>query len=525
MMRQWVTNTKSFVRRWVIKGIALITHYPGTVALFGFVSGVASFLLVEREQEKFAQMVSALMLVSWVWLALENLLRRSVASWFGFKLPPPLLSFATQLVHQESLFFVIPFFVITTVWNGGQLVFTLLLIIAAFISIVDPIYYRWLAAKRWLYFIFHGVTLFAVLLTALPIIFRLPTPKTYVLALGIAIFLSLPGVVRALPFNWWKRSLLTIVGVVVVAMIGLSVRAWIPPATLRLTEVALTDRLDDRNRSPENSLKVLTVEQLRLGLYAYTAIRAPRGLNERIYHVWRRNGRTVDRIALDISGGREAGYRAWSHKLNFPPYPSGRWQIHVVTEANQVIGILRFRVVESEDERDIEDQPDLVDELRRILPDGLFPREHPGKTDPAGGKDQESADEKSVAEKILDELNKSEASDASENTQSDDTSEPITTSEISDDTSEPVSAPEISDASEGAHSDVTSERINASEEAIAETLEPLENDELATPAEEFKSAGQAESASAEASQTSSPPQHGQQTSERPQDNKHVEEDQ
>lgn len=82
--------------------IGLINRYPWTMAIFGFASGIASFVLVEREQERFAQIVSALMLLSWVWLALENLLQRGVASWFGFKLPPPLLSFATQMVHQES---------------------------------------------------------------------------------------------------------------------------------------------------------------------------------------------------------------------------------------------------------------------------------------------------------------------------------------------------------------------------------------------------------------------------------------
>ncbi|MCE3252814.1 MAG: hypothetical protein K0Q67_1834, partial [Cellvibrio sp.] len=103
---------------------------------------------------------------------------------------------------------------------------------------------------------------------------------------------------------------------------------------------------DSDNRSPENSLTIIAGEQLHRGLYAYTAIHAPRGLNERIYHEWRLNGQVVDRVALDINGGREAGYRAWSHKVNFPEQSLGRWQIHVVTEANQLIGMLRFRVVE-----------------------------------------------------------------------------------------------------------------------------------------------------------------------------------
>lgn len=43
----------------------LIRRYPGTVALFGFVSGVASFVLVERHAG-LAKVVALVMLVSWL---------------------------------------------------------------------------------------------------------------------------------------------------------------------------------------------------------------------------------------------------------------------------------------------------------------------------------------------------------------------------------------------------------------------------------------------------------------------------
>ena len=56
------------------------------------------------------------------------------------------------------------------------------------------------------------------------------------------------------------------------------------------------------------------------------------------------DGREIDRIALDIQGGRKEGYRAWTHKQNFPAEPAGRWQVKVVTEAGQMIGMLRFSV-------------------------------------------------------------------------------------------------------------------------------------------------------------------------------------
>src|SRR5690606_29554653 len=126
---------------------------------------------------------------------------------------------------------------------------------------------------------------------------------------------------------------------------GWLTRSWVPPATLWLTEMAVTREFDNRERTPGASVKRLSVAELNSqGLYAYTAISAPRGLDERVYHVWRHQGRVVDRIALDIKGGRKAGYRAWSHKLRFPPNPQGRWQVQVVTEAGQMIGTLRFRV-------------------------------------------------------------------------------------------------------------------------------------------------------------------------------------
>lgn len=324
----------------------LIRRYPGTVALFGFCSGIASFVLVERHAG-LAKVIAVIMLVSWLWLMLENTLRQALERWFGWKVPPPLLRYVTQMVHQESLFFIIPFFFITTTWNSGQSVFTVLLGVAALVSLVDPLYYKWLAPRRWVYLAFHALTLFAVLLTALPIIFHLTTPQSYQWALGIAVALALPSL-SGLFATWnWKSVLGMLALAAAVGFAGWMGRTWVPPATLWLTDVAVTTSLDDASREPGDRLRQVTTQELRdSGLYAFTAINAPRGLKERIYHEWTHNGRQVDRIPLDISGGREAGYRAWTHKRNFPEHAEGRWRVRVVTEAGQMIGMLRFRVVQ-----------------------------------------------------------------------------------------------------------------------------------------------------------------------------------
>ncbi|MFI8380891.1 DUF5924 family protein [Pseudomonas sp. NPDC079086] len=334
------------VKQQALKLIALIQRNPGLVAIFGFASGLASFLLVERQAE-LAQVLALVMLVSWLWLILENILRERIAQRFGFELPPPLLRYATQMIHQESLFFVLPFFFITTTWNSGQLLFSGLLASAALVSIIDPLYYRWLAPKRWLFLAYHTLTLFAVLLTALPIIFKLTTPQSYQLALAAAVVLSFPSLFTIITVQRWWRGLLLVGMTLAIGAGGWLVRVWVPPATLWLTQVAVTSQFDNQNRAPGESIKQLSVAQLRSqGLFAYTAINAPRGLNERIYHVWRRDGGEVERIALDIHGGRKEGYRAWTHKQNFPADAVGRWQVQVLTEAGQMIGVLRFKVVE-----------------------------------------------------------------------------------------------------------------------------------------------------------------------------------
>ena len=323
--------------------IELIKRYPGVIALGGFISGIASFILVDR-QEGLASWIAILMLISWIWLMLENTFTQLFAKVFKREIPQPLLRYATQMIHQESLFFVLPFFFVTTTWNSGQLVFTGLLGAAGLISIIDPLYYKWLAPRRWLFLALHTLTLFAALLTALPIILHLTTSQSFKLALVTAMLLSFPSLASSFPIQHWRRGIMLVVLTLAVGASGWMLRSWVPPATLWMTDVAVSTQLE--NRTPGKSLSEVKASEIRAGLYAFTAINAPRGLNERIYHVWQFNGKEVDRIALDIHGGRKEGYRAWTHKQNFPANPVGRWQVRVLTEDGQVIGVLRFRVVD-----------------------------------------------------------------------------------------------------------------------------------------------------------------------------------
>ncbi|BBI51856.1 hypothetical protein HORIV_42770 [Vreelandella olivaria] len=95
-------------------------------------------------------------------------------------------------------------------------------------------------------------------------------------------------------------------------------RIWVPPASLWMTSSALSPGFDIEQRLPQGSMALTPQAISENGLYVYTAIRAPRGLSETITHAWHHNGVLTDVVELNIDGGREQGYRAWSHKQNFP---------------------------------------------------------------------------------------------------------------------------------------------------------------------------------------------------------------
>lgn len=327
-----------------VSSIAFLQRRPGLMAVLAFFSGVASFFLVERK-EALAQLIAVLLLLSWLWFWLDNWLHERIQQRFGVTIPATAERFALQLVHQESLFFALPFFLAATSWDHAQAGFTLLIIACALVSVIDPVYYKKLAPRRTLFAVFHAFALFVVLLVILPVLLQLTTSQSLATALICAAAFSLPALGRLLPNGrWWRLPcLLLLLGAL--GLLLWQLRSAIPAAALRLTSISLTQQLDTEQRKPGRSITSVDETSLhQQGLYSFTAIKAPRGLREAIYHLWIHNGKEVDRIKLDISGGRAGGYRAWSRKQNFPAHAVGKWQIKVVTASGQLIGINRFVV-------------------------------------------------------------------------------------------------------------------------------------------------------------------------------------
>lgn len=86
-------------------------------------------------------------------------------------------------------------------------------------------------------------------------------------------------------------------------------------------------------------------------VYAYSAVFSPTNFSTDIIHEWQYydevNKEWIDRLVLklNIVGGRDGGFRTYS---NMERPSIGRWRVNVLTLSGQVIGRIRFQIIERE---------------------------------------------------------------------------------------------------------------------------------------------------------------------------------
>lgn len=242
---------------------------------------------------------------------------------------------ATQSVLQFALFFSLPFY--WKAWAGdfGQLQFLMLITGGAVASLWDPLTERMLmrpATAPWL----PALASFGGLNAVLPGLGLSNTASVWTAAIATAC--ALPFVVLAISprdGRWLRRfGASALVAAVLPLALALGFASMIPAAPLSL----VTAEIGTHRRGRGVAKPVETLRANPGALICATSIWAPLGVRERLYHVWRQNGVVRDRIALDVRGGREAGFRTWSRKRNFGRHPDGTWTCSVETSMGQSLG-------------------------------------------------------------------------------------------------------------------------------------------------------------------------------------------
>lgn len=329
--------------RWIEVARWLLDRFPWLLPLVSFALGWLSFFLVQRG-EGLARGIAVIALLGWPWLLAENALGRWAVARSKGRLSIGAVRFVTQQIQQEILFFALPFMLSATQLDAGQILFVSGAALAAIVTTIDPVYLHRLAPHAGLSSAFHAYCTFIAALVVLPVVLHLPLDRALPLAMGITAITLVASLPRMLLAT--ESFHLRIVGVtalfLVFALLWM-LRSWIPPAGLWVREARVTPWIKELRPGPALQ-EIDAARLLAEGAAAFVAVRAPLGLEQAVFFEWRHAGEIVDRIPAEIDGGREAGFRTYSRKQNFPEDPRGRWRVDLRTPQGQLIARLRFEV-------------------------------------------------------------------------------------------------------------------------------------------------------------------------------------
>jgi hypothetical protein len=320
--------------------IGLSNRLPWLLPAASFAAGWLGFVLVQRGAD-FARPIALLALLGWVWLLIEPWVRRRLER----RRPRAgvlVVNFVSQSLQQELLFFSLPFLIGATQRDAGQIAFTGLVVAAALLSTVDPVYERVIATRAARRMSFHAFCSWIAALVVLPMVLAVPLERAApisLLAVVAWLLLTLPLSLYSLPRR--RTKLAWLAGMIGVPLVFWEFRAQLPPAGLAVTDARVTRTIVDL--TPGDPVKTVRREDLAQGVIAFAAIRAPAGLAQQVIFEWRHDGER-ERIVAEIHGGKADGFRTFSRKRVFPQNAAGLWTVDILTPQEQLLKRLSFVV-------------------------------------------------------------------------------------------------------------------------------------------------------------------------------------
>jgi hypothetical protein len=326
----------------IAKLAGLLEHVPWLLPAISFGWGWISFLLVQRG-EGLARAMAILALIGWPWLLAEPYLRKYLQNKTPGKLTDLVLNFIGQSVQQELLFFSLPLILGATQWqHPGQILFAAVAVAAALISTIDPIYNHRIAGRPVIGLAFHGYCSWLAALVVLPLVLHVPLERALpyaVLFVVVWLLLTMPRSLKVLPSH--RQRAAWAAGCILVPLAMWQLRDNIPAAGLSVRDAKITQTI--QNLVPGEPRAVIHSADLAQGVIAFVAIRAPMGVAQSVIFEWR-HAQQRERIAAEIIGASQSGWRTWSRKQNFPQGSTGEWTVDVLTPQGQLIKRLSFTI-------------------------------------------------------------------------------------------------------------------------------------------------------------------------------------
>jgi hypothetical protein len=331
---RWVKLTARFrwlrwAEKWGISAISLVL-------------GGLTILIFRRGIEYFPWFVGYLLLFWLAGVALAEI-RHLLASG-GRRLFAMVVDYTVQTLFHGLLLFLLPIYYASTTLMSANVWFLVALAGAALITTIDPWYREIVLRFDWIRVLLFGFGIFASLNVAFPLI-RVPSSWDLLLS-GFVSILALAPIFRRGSDTPWSAALVraSLWGVAFALFVWV-LREWIPPVPLHLTRATFAKSVVQLE--PVQPVAVLSTAELRAwgGVAAFSAVAAPAGLWEPIYHLWRKDGTIVEMISLSpIRGGLRAGFRTYSRKTDLGQNLAGSWTVDVLTTQDQLVGRIRLEV-------------------------------------------------------------------------------------------------------------------------------------------------------------------------------------
>ena len=263
------------------------------------------------------------------------------------------MTYVLKNLYQGMLFFVLPFYWKSSSLDSINAWFVFLLGFLALLSTLDLVFDNLLMRYRIVAAIFYAVTLFACANLVIPAFFsNVPTIVALLASTALSVFgfwfLHFP--LRTLRE---KRTWTILGGAAVFAMIAVYIaRFAIPPVPLYLAHnsVGIAPLEDGRLE-----LEVTRVHRKRLeDLYAVSDVVMPGGEGDSFRHVWRHKKGdlrfVVEKEADLVHKGTDdhtVRVRSKMPKEELEKAdPVGDWVVDIITTDDQIVGRMRFTVIE-----------------------------------------------------------------------------------------------------------------------------------------------------------------------------------
>jgi hypothetical protein len=208
-------------------------------SLWALAQGVAVAVLAE-ERPDYAAWVFGLLALVWgttLFLCRSELVAQPGSLRIGFA------SYATRVLYQQTLFFLLPFYARSTTPTSPNLAFTLALGALAALACLDLTFDRWLRRSP----AFAATFFFAVAYAALQLLLPLAARVPYAEAQPLALVLALAAALVSLGASRGSSLRARLVGAVPAAVLAAALLAaplLVPPAPLRVAAFGVEARAE-----------------------------------------------------------------------------------------------------------------------------------------------------------------------------------------------------------------------------------------------------------------------------------------